>query len=225
MFYTVKTPWLFKKIIYPSLTWEKPTDEKTLYLTFDDGPHPTATPFVLDQLKQYNAKATFFCIGKNVVDHPEIYQRILEEGHKTGNHTFDHLNGWATSNEIYFQNIFEAANYIESDLFRPPYGKIKKSQASTLANSKYEVRNTNEISTSNIQLPISGFKIIMWTIVSGDFDETVSPQRCMQNVIQNSKPGSIIVFHDSSKAWCRMSFALPLVLEHFSKEGYSFKSL
>ena len=127
MFYTVKVPWLIKKL-YPSLTWEKPTKEKILYLTFDDGPHPTATPFVLDQLAKYNARATFFCIGKNVVEQTALYKRILDEGHRTGNHTFNHLNGWKSSNQKYFQNIFEAAKYIDSDLFRPPYGRISKFQ-------------------------------------------------------------------------------------------------
>src|SRR4030095_5180267 len=117
MFYTVRPPWFLKKIMHPSLVWEKPREEKILYLTFDDGPHPNATPFVLGQLKQYDAKATFFCIGKNVVAHSEIYRRILDEKHKVGNHTFNHLNGWKTNNKAYIKNIFEAAKYIDSDLF------------------------------------------------------------------------------------------------------------
>ena len=216
MFYTAKVPWLFKKL-YPSLTWEKPTDKKVLYLTFDDGPHPTATPFVLDELKKYNAKATFFCIGKNVVEYIDVYKRILDEGHKVGNHTFNHLNGWKVSNEKYFENIFEAAKYIDSDLFRPPYGRITRFQASLLTDTKYAVRNMND---SNFR-----FKIIMWSVLSGDFDPKISPQRCSENVILNGKPGNIIVFHDSTKALDKMSFALPKVLEHFSKQGYSFKAL
>lgn len=223
MFYTVKAPWLFKKIIYPSLIWEKPTEEKALYLTFDDGPHPTATPFVLDQLKQYNAKATFFCIGKNVVALPEVYQTILDEGHATGNHTFNHLNGWKTDDKTYFQNILEASKYINSNLFRPPYGRMTKFQARVLQRVNSEWSMVNEKFSATTQS--SPFTIIMWTILSGDFDETISPQRCLQNVILNSKRGNIIVFHDSTKAWDRMSFALPKVLEHFSKEGYSFISL
>jgi peptidoglycan/xylan/chitin deacetylase (PgdA/CDA1 family) len=217
MFYTVKAPWFLKKFMHRSLIWEKTTEEKILYLTFDDGPHRDATPFVLDQLKQYDAKATFFCIGKNVVEQLEIYRRILDEGHKVGNHTFNHLNGWKTNNKAYIKNIFEAAKYIDSDLFRPPYGKITKFQASLLTNTKYEVRNTND---SNFR-----FKIIMWSILSGDFDPKISPQRCFENVILNTKPGNIIVFHDSTKAWDKMRIALPKVLEHFGKQGYSFTAL
>jgi peptidoglycan-N-acetylglucosamine deacetylase len=206
MFYTVKTPWLLKKF-YPSLIWEVPTKDKILYLTFDDGPHPTATPFVLDELKKYNAKATFFCIGKNVMERNEIYQRILGDGHKTGNHTFNHLNGWKTNNETYFENIFEAAKYIDSNLFRPPYGRITKSQISIFKSR------------------IPNFKIIMWSLLSGDFDENISPEHCLQNVITNAQPGNIIVFHDSSKAWKKMSFALPKTLKHFSVRGYQFMTL
>ena len=212
MFYTVKVPWLIKKL-YPSLTWEKPTKEKILYLTFDDGPHPTATPFVLDQLAKYNARATFFCIGKNVVEQTALYKRILDEGHRTGNHTFNHLNGWKSSNQKYFQNIFEAAKYIDSDLFRPPYGRISKFQIKLLQESKENNYHSTE------------FKIIMWSVLSGDFDLNLSPEKCLQYVLLNAKPGSIIVFHDSTKAWDRMSFALPKVLEHFSKEGYKFHTL
>ena len=200
--------------MYPSLIWEKPTKEKILYLTFDDGPHATATPFVLDELKKYNAKATFFCIGKNVAEHPGIYRRIIEEGHRVGNHTYNHLNGWKTKDEIYFQNVFEAAKYIDSDLFRPPYGRVTKFQAAVLQQSG--------------KAPAIGkqaFKIIMWSLLSGDFDTKLSPAGCLQNIILHAKPGYIIVFHDSTKAWSRMSYTLPRVLEHYSKEGYIFKAL
>ncbi|HRH48454.1 MAG TPA: polysaccharide deacetylase family protein [Panacibacter sp.] len=216
MFYTVRAPWIFKKL-RPSLVWQKPSDEKVLYLTFDDGPHPTATPFVLDQLKQYNAKATFFCIGKNVVEQPRIYQRILEEGHRVGNHTFNHLNGWKTNDEAYLDNIFEAAKYIDSNLFRPPYGRITKFQQKILS--------ADNAQASNLKNRTSNFTIIMWTLLSGDFDVKLSPQRCLQNVILNSKAGDIIVFHDSTKAWERMNYALPKVLEHFSNKGFRFQLL
>lgn len=216
MFYTVRAPWIFKKL-RPSLVWQKPADEKVLYLTFDDGPHPTATPFVLDQLKQYNAKATFFCIGKNVVEQPGIYQRIIEEGHRVGNHTFNHLNGWKTGDEIYLNNVFEAAKYIDSNLFRPPYGRITKFQQKILT--------ADNAQASNLKNRTSNFTIIMWTLLSGDFDVKLSPQRCLQNVILNSKAGDIIVFHDSTKAWERMSYALPKVLEHFSNKGFRFQLL
>lgn len=216
--------------MYPSLVWEKPTDEKILYLTFDDGPHPTATPFVLDQLKQYNAKATFFCIGKNVAQHQHLYRRILDEGHKVGNHTFDHLNGWKTNDETYLRNIFKASKYIDSDLFRPPYGRITKLQASILQSANGEWLMVNKKSTEDedtrpLTTHHSAFTIIMWTVLSGDFDEKISAERCLQNVILNARPGSIIVFHDSTKAWSRMSFALPNVLEYFCHRGFSFKTL
>ena len=200
--------------MYPSLIWEKPTKEKILYLTFDDGPHATATPYVLDELKKYNAKATFFCIGKNVAEHPGIYRRIIEEGHRVGNHTYNHLNGWKTKDEIYFQNVFEAAKYIDSDLFRPPYGRVTKFQAAVLQQSG--------------KAPAIGkqaFKIIMWSLLSGDFDTKLSPAGCLQNIILHAKPGYIIVFHDSTKAWERMSYALPQVLEYFNNKGYRFLPL
>lgn len=215
MFYTVKVPWLIRKL-YPSLTWEKPTNQKILYLTFDDGPHPVATPFVLDELAKYNAKATFFCIGKNVMEHPAIYKRILDEGHNVGNHTFNHLNGWKTANEKYFENIFEAAKYIDSNLFRPPYGRITKFQIGLLQGERLSSKQERQAGL---------FKIIMWSVISADFDKKLSPEKCLQYVILNSKPGGIIVFHDSTKAWDRMSYALPKVLEHFSKEGYQFHSI
>jgi len=230
MFYTIKTPWFFKKIIYPSLMWEKPTDEKVLYLTFDDGPHQTATPFVLDQLKQYNAKATFFCIGKNVLQQQNLYRRMLDEGHKVGNHTFNHLNGWKTNYKTYLNNILAAAKYIDSNLFRPPYGRITKLQARLLQKAVDEKlinvnKKNNKENSSSFTIHHSPFTIVMWTILSGDFDEKISPERCLQNVIPYSKPGDIIVFHESKKTWERMSFALPKVLEHFSKQGFSFRTL
>ncbi len=207
MFYFVKTKWWLKKI-YPSLVWNMPGNEKTLYLTFDDGPRETATPYALNQLKQYNAKATFFCIGKNVVSHPEIYKRVLEDGHTVGNHTYNHLNGWKTKSEEYLQNIQEAAKCINSNLFRPPYGRITKQQIKLLK-----------------QNPSTSFSIIMWDVLSGDFDVNLAPEACLQNVLKGAQPGSIIVFHDSEKAYDRMSYALPHLLEHFSKQGYAFKAL
>jgi peptidoglycan/xylan/chitin deacetylase (PgdA/CDA1 family) len=183
-----------------------PVKEKAIYLTFDDGPHITATPFVLEQLKKYDAKATFFCIGKNVIDHPDIYARIIAEGHKVGNHTHNHLNGWKTENEKYFENVCEASNHIYTNILRPPYGKIKRSQAKILQ------QNLN-------------YKIIMWDVLSADFDCTITAQKCLDNVLRNAKDGSIIVFHDSAKAFDRMSFALPKVLERFTRQGYCFKKI
>ncbi len=195
------------RVLYPALTWRIPTREKVLYLTFDDGPHETATPFVLDQLKQYGARASFFCIGKNVAAYPEIYQRILADGHAVGNHTQHHVNGWKVSDELYQKEVADAAQLIHSDLFRPPYGRIKRAQQQKL------------------QQQNPGLNIIMWDVLSGDFDTDISPEACLGYVLYHSKPGSIIVFHDSTKAWSRMQYALPRVLAHFSKAGYRFAAL
>jgi peptidoglycan-N-acetylglucosamine deacetylase len=208
MKYLVKTPWLLKKI-YPDYIWGIATKEKEIYLTFDDGPHPVATPFVLKQLKQYNALATFFCIGKNVTQHPEIYKQILAEGHSTGNHTQNHLNGWKTENDIYLKDIVEASRIIDTDLFRPPYGRITSFQAKNL----------------NAAMKGKKPKIIMWDVLSGDFDITLSPENCLGNVILKSQPGSIVVFHDSEKAFPRLEYALPRLLKYFFEKGYSFKAI
>lgn len=208
MKYMIKTPWLLKKI-YSNYLWSIETNEKKLFLSFDDGPHPIATPFVLDELKKYNANATFFCIGKNIVAYPEIYQRILSDGHRTGNHTFNHLNGWKTEDKIYLKDVADASNYINSNLFRPPYGRIKKNQA------------------KNLQPVLNGEKpmIVMWDVLSADFDTSVTPQKCLENVLLKSKPGSIIVFHDSEKAFPRLAFTLPRVLKYFSENGFIFSQL
>lgn len=210
MWYVVKTPWWLKKL-YPTLTWQMPSNEKVLYLTFDDGPNEKVTPFVLNQLKEFDAKATFFCIGKNVVCNPDICREIIDAGHSIGNHTFDHLNGWKTNDKTYVDNILKARKYIDSNLFRPPYGRITKFQAKVLQDEKEnQARN---------------FKVIMWTVLSGDFDLKISPQKCLDNVLKNSSEGSIIVFHDSTKAYANMSFALPKALEHFGKKGFRFEKL
>lgn len=181
------------------------TTEKVLYLSFDDGPHPTATPYVLDTLKQFNAKATFFCIGKNVVEQKDIYQRIINEGHKAGNHTFNHLNGWKTKDREYIDNVTEAAKHIDSRLFRPPYGRINRFKINLLEKA--------------------GYKIIMWDVLSGDFDIKETKEQCAANVILQARPGSIVVFHDSDKAFERMHYALPLLLEKFTGEGFRFESI
>ena len=200
--YLIKTPfWL--RAIYSNCTWKMPAKDKVIYLTFDDGPDPEATPFVLATLKKFNAKATFFCIGKNVLKHPNIYEAVLKDGHRVGNHTYDHLNGWETDNHLYIENIKDAMNMIESNLFRPPYGRIKKSQIKLLKQAD--------------NLPN---QIIMWDVLSGDFDLKIDGETCARNVIKNTVPGSIIVFHDSQKAWDRMTIALPIVLEYFSNLGY-----
>lgn len=199
--YLVKTPW-WLRMIYSGYTWRMPASEKTIYLTFDDGPHENATPFVLDILKQYQAKASFFCIGKNVRLHPEIYQRILAEGHTVGNHTENHLNGWHMPNNEYLANIEQAEEVIQSNLFRPPYGRIKRSQAKALKK-----------------------QIIMWDVLSGDFDQNLTPEGCLAYCIKHSEAGSIVVFHDSAKAFNKMKYALPKMLDYFSHQGFQFKAL
>lgn len=188
------------------LVWSMPPcEEPCLYLTFDDGPHPKATPFVLEQLAQYRAKATFFCIGKNVVAHPDIYNDIKAGGHSIGNHTHNHLNGWKTKKAAYLSNIKQANRYIDSQLFRPPYGRIKRAQVNSLA--------------------AEGYTVYMWDVLSADFDTTITPGQCLDNVLQNIGPGSIVVFHDSEKAWDRMSFTLPRLLTHCADNGWQLKAL
>ena len=208
MFYFVKTPgWL--KRIYDSYIWSIPVNDKILYLTFDDGPHPEATPFVLKELKKHNALATFFCIGKNVVSYPGIYKQIKNEGHSVGNHTYNHLNGWKTSNDDYLKDIALASHEIDSDLFRPPYGRITSFQAKNLK----PVMKGKEP------------KVIMWDVLSGDFDPDCTAQQCLSNVLFGSVPGSIVVFHDSEKAFPKLEYTLPRMLSHFSEKGYLFKAL
>ena len=206
MFYLVKTPWLLKKA-FPECIWNIDTDEKILYLTFDDGPHPQATPFVLSELKKYNAKATFFCIGKNVKEYFDVYKLVLSEGHKPGNHTYNHLNGWKTKDKEYLEDISKAAKIIDSNLFRPPYGKITKFKLKALQGQKLNL------------------KTIMWDVLSGDFDLSIKPENCYLNVINNAKPGSVIVFHDSLKSLLVLKYTLPKVLQYFSEKGFQFKQL
>ena len=198
-----KPPGIFKKI-YPSLTWDIGVEEKEIFLTFDDGPHPLITPKVLDILDKHNAKAVFFCVGDNVRKYPETYSQILERGHKTGIHTYNHLNGWKTDNKSYLQNIEKSAKYINSNLFRPPYGRISPSQIKILKKK---------------------YKIIMWSILTRDYDSAVSKQQCFEITINKTSPGSIVVFHDSEKAEKNMIYALPLFLDHFISRGYKFNTI
>ena len=205
--YFIKTPfWL--RLIYKSCIWRKPTQERVLYLSFDDGPHPEATPFVLEQLAIFDAKASFFCIGKNVQLYPDIYAALIDANHTVGNHTQNHMNGWKNNTANYIVDIQEATNSISSNLFRPPYGRISFAQIKALR--------------SDPSLPQD---IMMWDVLSGDFDTTITGDECAQNVIQHAGPGSIIVFHDSAKAMDRLRVALPKVLSHFSNLGYQFKAL
>ncbi len=206
----VKTGW-FLRTLFRKYYWRIPKTEKTVYLTFDDGPIPEITPWVLDLLRQNTIKATFFCIGDNIQKNPEIAQQIIQDGHTLGNHTFNHLNGWKNSTTTYLQNtklgaqIIAQKTGINPTLFRPPYGKIKPSQAKKLIKQ--------------------GYKIIMWDIISYDFDDRISSEKCLHNVIDNIENGSIIVFHDSIKARKHLEYVLPRVIEYLKKEAFLCESL
>jgi peptidoglycan/xylan/chitin deacetylase (PgdA/CDA1 family) len=204
--YLVKSP-LLLKWYYPSLTWNKSRNEKVIYLTFDDGPIPDVTSFVLNTLKSFDAKATFFCIGDNIQKHPDIFEALKAAGHRIGNHTFNHLKGWKTKDEVYVQNFLKCQELTGTNLFRPPYGRIKKSQISAINALKPDV------------------DMIMWDVLSGDFDLELTPEKCFQNVINHTSNGSIVVFHDSLKAFDRLEYTLPRILKHFHELGYSFGTL
>ena len=198
-----KTPYLLKRIYY-SLFWDLKNGQKEVYLTFDDGPNPDVTPAILEILNQYHAKATFFCIGRNVERFPDVFSQITNEGHKTGNHTYSHLKGWITSNAEYYNDIELAGKLIHSGLFRPPYGKIRRTQLKYLRQF---------------------YSIIMWDVMSNDYDASMTPEKCVENVIKYARPGSIIVFHDSEKSEKRTLVALPRILEILRNREYTFKSI
>lgn len=201
----------FIKTIFPNYVWEVPNHENKVYLTFDDGPTPEITEWTLAQLKLYNAKATFFCIGDNVLKFPEIFQKVVNESHSIGNHTFNHLNGWKTNTEEYISNakLYETEHCTltteHCNLFRPPYGKIKPSQSKILRKQ--------------------GYKIIMWDVISYDFDASITPEKCLENVLKNVQSGSIIVFHDSKKAFQNLEFVLPRTLQFLKEKGYVCEKL
>ncbi len=205
--YLVKPP-LFLKLFYPSLIWNESRNEKIIYLTFDDGPIPDVTEFVLKTLETYKVKATFFCIGDNVIKHPEIFETIKKNGHSIGNHTFNHLKGWDTPSDIYLDNTIKCEQITQSNLFRPPYGRIKQSQIK-------KIRETFG----------KHYKIVMWDVLSGDYDPGTSPEECLKNVLKHTQNGSIVVFHDSLKASKNMQYTLPLFLQHFQDLGFSFQTL
>jgi peptidoglycan/xylan/chitin deacetylase (PgdA/CDA1 family) len=207
--YLVKTPWWLKKL-YPDCLWDMKVKVKKLYLTFDDGPHPAITPFVLEELKKYNAKATFFCIGDHVMKYPELYRRYIEEGHAVGNHTQRHLNGWKTDDSTYLKDVKEAAVHIQSDLFRPPYGRITRRQIRKLRNG------------SVAGIPQT---IVMWNILAGDWVIGLSPEKCYYRIKGKIKGGEIVVLHESEKAWNRMSYILPRLLEYYNRLGYQFEKI
>ena len=199
---------LFSKFI-----WRFSMEKKEIYLTFDDGPTTNITEFVLDELAKHNAKATFFCIGKNIQNHPEIFSRILDEKHTVGNHTQNHLNGWKSKSTNYYNNFLECEktilNNIENSkitkLFRPPYGKLKRNQTKKILEK--------------------GYRIIMWTVLSADFDTTITKEKCLENVIKHTTNGTVIVFHDSVKASEKLKYVLPKILKHYTQLGYTFKAI
>jgi len=208
----VKTPKVLK-FIFPNYVWDIKTPNKSLYLTFDDGPTPKITTWVLNTLKQYNAKATFFCIGSNIKKHPDIFKQIVKEGHQIGNHTQHHLKGWKTNIGSYLDDIKTCENALKNNLpkskstslFRPPYGKITPKQGKAVLNK--------------------GYKIIMWDVLSFDWHKNIDEETCVNNVISKTKKGSIIVFHDSEKASKNMKYTLPKTLEYFTKKGFTFKTI
>jgi peptidoglycan/xylan/chitin deacetylase (PgdA/CDA1 family) len=211
----VTTPLIIRKLYPKHVKFGVRSDKKDIYLTFDDGPAPGITDFVLDSLSAFNAKASFFLLGKNIQNEPELFFRCINEGHTVGNHTYNHLNGWKTPNDEYFRDIYKFEKLLEgllidksafyqSKIFRPPYGKMTFSQV-------YHLKNI--------------FNIYLWSVISRDFNRSVSPEKCLRNVIRNASNGSIIVFHDSIKASNNLFFALPRTLEYFSENGFSFKAL
>jgi len=209
-FYWIKSPkWI--RYIFPNYQWHYKSSSKVIYLTFDDGPMLNSTDFILDCLRKYNAKATFFCIGENVEKHPELTQKIITEKHSIGNHTQHHLNGWKTDTKTYFNNCLWVEEtlkpYTNSDfkLFRPPYGKCTRKQRNLLLEK--------------------GYKLIMWSVLSADFDNSVSNEQCLKNIIKNTSNGSIVILHDSDKFIEKVKYVLPKVLEHFSRLGYEFKNV
>lgn len=216
--YTVRPPF-FLKWIYPKLLWNKSSTEKIVYLTFDDGPIPNVTEFVLNTLKNFQIKATFFCIGDNIQKHPEIFELIKKAGHAVGNHTFNHLKGWDTNDATYIANFWKCQALTNTNLFRPPYGRIKKSQIRELAKS-WQLMAKDKVKPEHSQQ-----QIVMWDVLSGDFDAGISGEQCYQNVIRNTRNGSIIVFHDSLKAWDRLEYALPKSIAYLLEKGYQFRTL
>ncbi len=202
--YLVKPPYLLRRLSDKNIHWEVKTQEKILYYTFDDGPIPELTPKVLQILKKYNAKATFFMVADNIQKHKDVYQQVIDEGHAIGNHSYNHVKGWKLSDKEYYDNIEQANKIINSKLFRPPYGQITPKQIKELS-KKYH--------------------IILWSVLSGDYDKKTSPEKCLNNIIRNAKKGSIIVLHDNIKAETNMLFALEESLIHYSKLGYRFHNL
>jgi len=190
------------KNLFPGLIWNIPNEKNEVFLTFDDGPDPEVTPWILDLLNRYNAKATFFCLGKNVEKYPDLFQLIKDEGHAVGNHTYSHLNGWRTKNEMYFEDIERADKLIQSNLLRPPYGRIKPSQIRFLKKK---------------------YKIVMWDVMSGDFNPRATKEICLTNIKKISRSGSIIVFHDTDRVQGNLTYTLPVIIGNFTRQGLEIR--
>jgi len=196
-----KIPDFIQNTPWQNHLWRVPTTENVLYLTFDDGPTPNITSKTLEILEKYNAKASFFCLGRNAEHHPELVKRIVEKGHRLGNHSYSHLKGFRTATDIYLEDVKLAARFLKTKLFRPPYGRIRVKQAKRITNY---------------------FQLVMWDVLSHDYNRNISADKCYRNVINFVQPGSIIVFHDSEKAAPNMLEALPKTLETLTKQGYRF---
>jgi peptidoglycan-N-acetylglucosamine deacetylase len=202
--FLVSTPGLLRKCFSKDLIWDVDTEHKSVFLTFDDGPDPQTTPVILEILDKFKARATFFCLGKNVEQHPSLFDSLKKSGHTTGNHTFSHLNGWKSHTKDYLSDIERSDSIIASPFFRPPYGRMKPSQIKILRKK---------------------YLIVMWSILSGDFDMNTSPEKCLQNSLHLIKPGSVIVFHDSQKAIQKVTIVLPEFIKRISDLGFSFDPL
>lgn len=215
--YFVKTPRILMRL-FSSYTWRFYTSKKEIYLTFDDGPTPEITEFILEQLQKHHAKATFFCLGKQVEKHPTLFQKIVAAKHRIGNHTYAHVNGWKSTKKDYLEDVERGERQKkkeerdkrkrqreETKLFRPPYGKIKPCQAKALRKK--------------------GYNIVLWDVLSGDFDPEISAEQCLENVLKNTENGSIVVFHDSEKAQEKLYEVLPKVLAYYTQNGFEFKEI
>lgn len=206
--YWIKTPECLPRFFPKGMIWRLPASAgKTVYITFDDGPHPAITPWVLRQLANYDAAGTFFCVGNNVARYPDVFASIQAAGHQTGNHTYNHLNGWKTNTNHYLRNVAQATRQIGGNLFRPPYGRLRMSQYRRLLQGNPDTL------------------VYMWDVLSGDFDTGITPEQCINNVISHIEPGSIVVFHDSEKAWPRLEQTLPAVLDYCRAQGWAMKPL
>jgi len=199
-----RPPLLLRILTSGFVKWNIPVKEKCLYITFDDGPIPEVTPWVLDTLAAFEAHATFFCVGENVKKHNEIYKRIMNEGHRTGNHSFHHIQAWKTTKVNYLNDVADSNELIDSHLFRPPHGQLTFPLMRAMKKR---------------------YTIVLWSLLAYDFDTTLTPEKCLAIVLKNTRPGDIVVFHDSLKAEPRVKYVLPLFLEHFRSKGFVFRSL